>query len=314
MNKNKVKILSLSGGGIRGYLSALVIADLEKRSPFLDKVDLLAGTSTGAIIAAYIASGLMKSPDDMVRFYREEGPKIFRRNAKQSVLSVFGLYSSRYDSDYLRKVLKKYFGEMTLGDLKKRVLIPAMDLGGNGRPYQAKFFDNFKDNTTDLDLTVVDVLLASTAAPTYFDSHKIKFKNEAIGERQYVDGGLACNHPALSSVCSACDPLGFSADIRDVYCLHIATGYYPEDALGWKKRGVIGWVRDAIDLATEQYSTVQYQADKLLGDRFRCVGTTFREKISLDDAEAIQKIDRHFPNMSAQLSVSADYLTRKWQA
>lgn len=307
----KVRILSLSGGGIRGYLSARVIAELERAKPFLDSVDLYAGTSTGAIIAAYCASGLMKSPDDLVGFYRHEGPKIFKRTTQQSILSFFGLYSSRYNPGYLEEVLRKIFGDMRLGELKKRVLIPAVDLGSTDRPYQAKYFDNFKGNSTDLDLSVVDVLLASTAAPTYFYSHKIKFNN-GFGDREYVDGGLACNHPAVSSICAALDDLGFGAEISQVYCLHIATGYYPKNALGWRKRGVFGWLQDAIDLATEQYSTMSYQADKLLKQRFRCVGTSFSEEIKLDDSGGIKKIDRHFPNMKGQLALAEEYLRLHW--
>jgi patatin-like phospholipase/acyl hydrolase len=308
--RRKVNILSLSGGGIRGYFSALILEDLEKASPFLHKVDLFAGTSTGAIIAAFLASGRAKAVSEVAELYRKNAGRIFKRNLQQKVLSVFGLYSSRYNADGLREVLTEYFGDARLGDLPKNVLIPAMDLGGDGRPYQAKFFDNFKGNSTDLDIPVVDVLLASAAAPTYFPSHKILFK--MLGLRHYVDGGIFCNHPAVAAICAAIDSVGLSADLKDVQCLHVATGYYPENALGWAERGVIGWVQDAISLATEQYSTMQYQSARLLGERFRCVGTTFKEKIELDDLKAIQKIDQHYPATKAQVALAQDYLRKFW--
>jgi uncharacterized protein len=309
----KIRILSLSGGGIRGYLSARVIADLETSRPFLNSVDLFAGTSTGAIIAVYLASGLMKSPDELVKFYHDEGPKIFRRSIKQSALSIFGLYTSRYDVEYLGKVLIKMFGDMRLGDLKKMVLVPAVDVGDEDgrRPYQAKFFDNFKGNSTDLDIRVVDVILASTAAPSYFDSHTIEHAN--FGKRQYVDGGFVCNHPAVSAICCAQDDMGLGADLKDICCIHIASGYFPRSARGWKKRGIISWAKKAFELAMEQYTTVCYQADKLIDDRFRCIGTTFNEAIELDDSDGIRKIDNHYPNLRGQLMLTKQYLNMQWE-
>ena len=273
-------------------------------------MDLFAGTSTGAIIAAYLASGRMKSFDEIVNLYRDEGPKIFQRNVKREILSIFGLYKSRYNADHLKSVLENLFGDMRLGDLQKRVLIPAVDLGGDKWPYQVKFFDNFKGNSTDLDIPVVDVLLASTAAPSYFGAHKITYKS--FGTREYVDGGLACNHPSVSAICAALDVLGFDAEIQDVYCLHIATGFFPQSATGWNERGKFGWISDAIELATEQYSTTCYQSEKLLRQRFQCIGTSFGEKIDLDDPHGIAKIDRHWPNMSAMLTIANGYLARHW--
>ncbi|HYX37231.1 MAG TPA: patatin-like phospholipase family protein [Oligoflexus sp.] len=305
----KILILSFSGGGIRGYLSAKVVEDLQQRVPFLDRVDMFAGTSTGAIIAAFLASGLRKGSEQIVDLYRLEGPRIFKTTLLQNIKSVFGYYSARYNPDCLEKVLKAMFGGMCLGDLKRPILIPAQDLGGTGRPYQAKYFDNFKGNSTDLDIKVVDVLLASAAAPSYFYSHTIEFK-PPFGKREFMDGGLPCNHPSVSAVAAACDYNGFDADMKDIYCLHIATGFYPTHALGWKKRGAIGLIRPVIDMATEQYSTVNFQADKILkGGRYCCVGATFREEIEMDDPEAIGKIDRHWPNVAGQMLLAEKYLT-----
>ena len=304
------RVLALSGGGIRGYLQGLVINDLEKEAPFLDKVDLFCGTSTGAILAAYIASGQLISSSDLAEFYRKEGPKIFSKSLGQSISSVWGLYSSRYDPKPLKEALSYYLGDRRLGDLKKKVLIAAMDLGGDGRPYQAKFFDNFKSNSFDLDLKLVDVVMASTAAPTYFPAYKID--HPKLGPRHYVDGGLAANHPAMCGLAAALDVLGLSAKLEEVRMLQIATGYYPQSAKGWEKRGIVGWVDDVIDLTTEQYTTVYYQADKILGQRFFSVGTAYTENIKFDDPKAIAAIDRHYPSMRPTIEVAKSYLKREW--
>lgn len=68
-------ILSLDGGGIRGVLTAKILERLEAACPFLDRVELVAGTSTGGILALGLARGL--TPSALVELYRTEGPRIF---------------------------------------------------------------------------------------------------------------------------------------------------------------------------------------------------------------------------------------------
>lgn len=302
-----ILILSFSGGGIRGYLSALVVQELQKRVPFLHRVDLFAGTSTGAVLAAWFAKGEKQDPAQAVALYRDHASRIFRRSVWSDIKSVFGYYQARYDPDYLSRILTGVFGDSVLRSLVKPVLIPAQDLGDNYRPYQAKYFDNFKANTMDLDIRIVDVLLASAAAPTYFRSHAITFK-DPFGKREFMDGGLNCNHPCVSAVAACTDWNGFNADIRNVYCLHIATGYFPKNALGWRDRGAAQLVKPIIDMATEHYSTATFQADRILKNRFCCIGTRFEEEIEMDDPKAIEKLDRHWPRMEAVLGAAELYL------
>ena len=69
-------ILSLDGGGIRGLLTAIILERLNLTNPgWLDKVDLLAGTSTGGIIALGLANGL--TPTQLRNLYQKKGEKIF---------------------------------------------------------------------------------------------------------------------------------------------------------------------------------------------------------------------------------------------
>ncbi len=73
----RFQILSLDGGGIRGLFSAAVLAAIEEdlQTSIAKHFDLIAGTSTGGIIA--IALGLGLSPAEIVSFYEEHGPRIF---------------------------------------------------------------------------------------------------------------------------------------------------------------------------------------------------------------------------------------------
>lgn len=68
-------ILSLDGGGIRGVLTAALLKHLEDQSPFLDKIHLFAGTSTGGILALGLAKGL--TPAQLIKLYQDNGDKIF---------------------------------------------------------------------------------------------------------------------------------------------------------------------------------------------------------------------------------------------
>ena len=306
---SRTRLLAFSGGGLRGYLSALILRDMEKTNPFLSKVDLFSGCSTGALIACGLASGKL-STDDLVTLYRSKGPKIFELTALDQIKSVFGLYTARYNPKNLKSMLEDIFGTMKLGDLARPVLIPAMDLGSKDRPYRAKFFDNFKANSIDREVLVVDVCLASAAAPTYFPTHRIRLGS--LGDRDYADGGLFCNHTSVSSICSAIDIMGLGAKLSDVACLGIGTGSFNENASGWVKRGAIGWYEDVIDLATEQASTVVYQAERLLTNRFHFINPLFPSKIKLDSKDAIDRIDSNYPDFAAYLKIANDFIAREF--
>src|SRR5262249_7332658 len=78
----KYLILSFDGGGIRGYLTGLIVERLNKEVPFIDRVSLFAGTSTGSILAIGLAHG--KTPESVVKLYRDTGEKIFDRTRPRS--------------------------------------------------------------------------------------------------------------------------------------------------------------------------------------------------------------------------------------
>jgi patatin-like phospholipase/acyl hydrolase len=283
-------ILAISGGGVRGILAAKIIERLEASSPFLSNLSLVSGTSTGSIIAAGIASGKF-SPSDIVDLYRKEVPTVFERNFLDRITTFFGLYKARYSAEGLKRVMRKVFGDMRMKDLRMRVLIPAIDLGQKNQGFRAKFFDNFKDSY-DLELKVCDVVTASCSGPTYFPAHRVA---TPAGVRYFADGGVVCNHPSVAAICAALDPISMKVDLADIACLSVTTGAYPMSAMGWRERGIIGWIDDIFDLLQEQFSTVQYQADKLLlgprESRFHVVHPMFTQEIKFDDAKALPTLE-----------------------
>lgn len=185
------RILSIDGGGYLGLATAVFIQQMERHFSikFSEVFDLFCGTSTGAIISASLAIG--KSGDEIVALYKELGPKIF--GTKKSC----GILRSTYRVDDLRGCLEAHLGEVCLGDLSKnnkKILITAFNRT-TGKPRIFKT-DHSNRLSTDNELSLTDVVLASASAPTYFASTPIRNPTTGLTE-VFCDGGVACNHPAL---------------------------------------------------------------------------------------------------------------------
>lgn len=133
------------------------------------RADILAGTSTGAIVAAALALG--KDPKRITDLYTEVGEKVFppRSRVKRAFDTAWWYVSGApYSSAVLRKALEEEFKPATkLGDCDKRLIIPAISLN----QYKLKVFDSADDS--DKDYGLVDVVMASAAAPTYFQPAKV---------------------------------------------------------------------------------------------------------------------------------------------
>jgi patatin-like phospholipase/acyl hydrolase len=132
-----MRVLSIDGGGIRGIVPALVLAELEARSgrPVCDLFDLIGGTSTGGILALALTRPGQSSPpaprwraSEIVALYREEGPRIFTRSLGKRITSVEGLLDERYANGPLREVLERYLGETTVDQALTDVFVTAYDL------------------------------------------------------------------------------------------------------------------------------------------------------------------------------------------
>lgn len=209
------RILALDGGGLRGILSLSYLAKIEsllrERHGATDLrlahyFDLIAGTSTGAIIAAALAKGLTVS--EIVEHYLNLGRNVFQRGWFRS-----GIVRARYDEAKLIRHLKEVFGATTrIGDPGVRtgllIVTKRTDTGspwpiGNnpaGRYYRAGSGDKWISNA---DYPLYQVVRASTAAPSYFDPERIEIAHE-VGRKpvvgEFVDGGMSpFNNPALQA-------------------------------------------------------------------------------------------------------------------
>ena len=130
------RILSLDGGGIRGLVTCRWLAGVEDalrvagKPGLLSNFDLLAGSSTGAFIACGLSIGLV--PADMAALYREHARTIFpgmasRLWSRARRLPTQGPSAPRYDAKGLENVLRKVFGDTTLGQARRPVMVTSYD-------------------------------------------------------------------------------------------------------------------------------------------------------------------------------------------
>src|SRR6266699_178884 len=126
------RILTFDGGGIRGLVALTLLQRLQEAAPdFIGKTDLLAGTSTGGIIALGLAAG--KSVEELTHLYLDNGKAIFDESWLRDIVDLGKIAGAEYDSANLEKILRNKFGELRLDQLAKRVLIPSFELD-NGSP------------------------------------------------------------------------------------------------------------------------------------------------------------------------------------
>ena len=120
------RILAIDGGGIMGVFPASFLATVEDSigDNIANYFDLIVGTSTGGIIALGLGLGL--SAQEILAFYEKSGPRIFRGNRWLRWLRWLGI--SKYSKVPLKEALDACFGEKKLGDSKKRLVIPSLDL------------------------------------------------------------------------------------------------------------------------------------------------------------------------------------------
>lgn len=192
--KKPFVILSLDGGGARGYMSIRLLERVAAEAPgFLDRVDLFAGTSTGSIAAAFLAGGA--APAHAAEHYEEWCPQIFGKPRNV----VRRAWDAKFSNEPLKDALRTYFGDATVAQLPKHFLAPALRVDGEASSttsaevwrlsqsraggWRPAVFSNLpavRGARPDVELKISDALLRSSAAPTVLPLYQ-----------NYGDGGTA---------------------------------------------------------------------------------------------------------------------------
>jgi len=287
------RILALDGGGLRGAFTAAVLAkwdEMLNRGSGRDLVshfDIVAGTSTGAILA--IGLGLGLSPRELLEFYRIQGPKIFPKDR-----SLRHWLKSKHDSQTLRQTLEAVFRDRTLSqDSYCRLVIPTVR--ATQGEAEVIVTPHTPDRTAFSHISAVDAALASSAAPTYFDE---AFVDDSIVLQSYLDGGIWANNPVLPAITEAVRYLKIPLDRIDV--LSVGTMGNEVDFTKYFGKGKAGWAPSSADLffAAQEHAAVTLADGLLSRARHLRVNQQTPSEIKLDDTEAIEDMARRGANVA----------------
>lgn len=276
------RILSIDGGGVKGVfaLQLLKLIEEEVDREFIGKVDCIAGTSTGALIAVALALGF--SPQKLLFFYKVFGHKIFSSRSRDV------MKEAKYDNSHLRdSMLKVLPKNPTFSDIQKDLIIPAFRLEGpEGERWKEEIYDSYRDDMKGESL--IDVALRSSSAPLYFPSYQGR-----------IDGGVYALNPSLLSLTRAIDPTGGGRSLKEIRILSLGNGVNPSKISQEIDWGVMNWMtpyQDQADLPlfsllTEMGASVpHYPLTQILKDRYLRINEILPFPIEIDDLKHIKDL------------------------
>lgn len=213
-NTDTFHILALDGGGTRGIYTAQLLAKIEQAfgTPIKTCFDLIAGTSTGAIIAGAAVSDIPMV--DIVELFETEAPHIFRRSWYR-----IPLFLSKYPSEQLAQVIAKHFPATPLGEIATPLMITSSEIARSEvHIFRSNYGHHDSEGTppTSKEVCLRDAILASCAAPTFFAP-------KSVDHLLLADGCLWANNPSTIAATEALS--AFRKEPREIRMLSIGTGH-----------------------------------------------------------------------------------------
>jgi len=245
------RILAIDGGGIKGVFAASLLASIEEATghKISDFFDLIVGTSTGGILA--LGLGLEFTATELLNFYEKHGPAIFEVQ-KYGWLKKW--FVCQYNQNKLRGALEEKLGSnVLLGHSKKRLIIPAFNLDtGQVHVYKTSHHPRLE---YDYKCNVVDIALATSAAPTFFQSFR-----DSSG-MPLIDGGVYANNPVGMAVVEAISVLNWPKDqlkILSIGCTSEALDVHEH------KKGRLYWASKGTEVFLKAQSSLSLDTAHLL--------------------------------------------------
>jgi len=325
--KGQKKILSIDGGGIRGLIAVEILAKIEQelrereKNPNLvlsDYFDFVAGTSTGAVIAAAISIG--KSMDFIRSFYVDNGQDMFSRRIP--IPNIGKIMGYEYSCDALTKTLQEVFGKQTtLGskELKTLLLVVMHNVKTDSpwpmsnNPY-AKY-NNLEEHGTksNLHLPLWQLLRASTAAPTFFRPEHIDIGGEPFS---FVDGAMTpYNNPAFQAYLMATlNAYNLKWNKREKNLLLVSVGTGETPLVSEKEKSGEKFIYNHVkDIPAYLINAISTQQDMLCRVFGRCkVGYAIDSEIGdLQDTQGLGCVDE---NLFTYLRYSLKLTDKRFKA
>lgn len=285
MARKKFRILSIDGGGLRGIVPLMILKKIEEEQGkrIYELFDMVVGTSTGGIIAAGLcATEDGRTPklavDTLLSLYTSKAKEIFpyKKGIMKKIEFAKNVFGPKFSPDGLDKNLTEYFGDLTLLDTLKPIIATSYDLYKN----EIVMFKSRKANEDGFNAKLKDVCCATSAAPTYLPSYKMRFGGV---DRVLVDGGIYINNPAMAAVS---DAVKSGIKLEDIEVLSLGTGKYVESLTCKKEKGLLGWAKPISEVMMYAVSSsVSYECDQLLKKHVRVQVNIYDEdRKEMDDS------------------------------
>jgi len=304
------RVLSLDGGGIRGLITVILMQRLSQEpglENWLNPVDLIAGTSTGGLLALAIAKGLdLQVIRDL---YEDKGDEVFDDSWLDDVLDLGTLIGAQYRTKNLRRELLKILGSTTLGELSRHVLITAFDLDNEApdpsqRNWKPKLFHNLPGEGNDDSWLAYEVGLYTSAAPTYFPAVD-----------GFIDGGVYANNPSMCALAQTQDSRNdLRPPLSEVVLLSLGTGtsltYITGKSLDW---GYAQWAKPLVSLMLDGVGGIaDYECRQILGSQYHRLAPKFPAGVSIQMDEVKRIPDMIAFAYSLPLADTVTWLKQNW--
>lgn len=258
------RILTLDGGGARGYMTAYIIKRIKEdfNINFYDYFDLVVGTSTGSLIAGAIALGI--DENKIIDVYLNKKDDIFK---KSNMFFLSQIVKSKYDNTNLINIVKEKYENKNFEDVKVKLMITSTELSSKN-PMLFKSWDNG-------DISLIDSVIASCSAPSFFDPYDINGKS-------YIDGSVWANNPSLIALITAIKD--FDIKLEDISILSIGTGIklnVNQDKSYW---GLYNWSNIITDLFIDSNTNnSNYILKSILKDNYIRIDYDLAYNIDIDE-------------------------------
>jgi uncharacterized protein len=278
----KYKILAIDGGGIRGIIPTMILAEIEKRTqkPIFSLFDLISGTSSGGILALGLTKPRIDleatdtsptaqySANDLLQIYLEYGAEIFYEPFWEKVLGQLEdiFVQPKYSSEGREEIIRQYFGDSPLENNLKEVFVTSYDIEQRipiffTNKLEKQQTESKKFRKLCLGFTLTDAALATSATPTYFAPYRVSSSHNTNGFYTLVDGGVVANNPANLAILEAQisrEENKQVLNLEDILLVSLGTGsltsvYGYEEVKKW---GLLQWTKPLLNIVLDGGSEV----------------------------------------------------------